>query len=75
MKQPRQARDISEILSREIWDLQDVCAYFGMKPGWVYGKIHSREIPHYKPGGGLYVRFKKSELLSWFDGTRRDTAA
>jgi len=73
MKEEKQQRDISEIMNRDVWGLIDVCDYLGVKPGWVYGAVHRREIPHKKIG--LYLKFKKTDVLAWFDKHERGAAA
>jgi len=60
-------------MHREVWSLDDVCLFLGVKKGWVYGAVHRREIPHVKMG--LYLKFQQSKIVPWFEGLSRNTAA
>lgn len=52
-----------------IFDVESLSAYLGVKKAWIYGKVHHKEIPHYKVG--KFPRFKKKEIDKWLDSKRQ----
>src|SRR5688572_10897820 len=57
------------------FSLDELCAYLPGKPAkaTIYGKVHSREIPHKKVGKRL--AFLKSEIDNWLKGQGRKTSS
>ncbi|MFC5270034.1 helix-turn-helix transcriptional regulator [Adhaeribacter terreus] len=57
------------------FDLDELCAYLPGNPAraTIYGKVHTREIPHKKVGKRL--AFLKSEIDQWLKNQGRKTAA
>ena len=56
---------LSEILTPE-----EVATLLRVKPSWVYEKSRTRSrnpLPVHRIG--RYLRFRRSEVLAWFDGT------
>ena len=43
--------------------VESLAAYLNVKKQWIYQKVHSNEIPHYKVG--KYPRFKKENIDDW----------
>ena len=46
-----------------IFDVKGLAEYLKVEESWVYQKIHSGELPHYKMG--KYPRFRKSTIDEW----------
>jgi excisionase family DNA binding protein len=46
-----------------IFDVKGLAEYLRVEESWVYQKIHSGELPHYKMG--KYPRFRKSIIDDW----------
>jgi excisionase family DNA binding protein len=61
--------DHADLMRRDLWSLDDLCAYLGVKRGWAYRVCRRREIPHYKCG--LYLKFKRTEIIAWIDSQAR----
>ena len=49
--------------------VQEVSQYLHIKPGTLYAKAETDEIPHYKIG--RLVRFKKADIDAWMEKHRR----
>ncbi len=48
-----------------VFDVDALAKYLRVGKQWVYQKIHTNEIPHYKVG--KYPRFRKSKIDEWLD--------
>lgn len=48
-----------------ILDVDGLAEYLKVKKQWVYDKVHSKAIPHYKVG--KYPRFRKTKIDDWLD--------
>lgn len=42
-------------------DVEELAAFLGVKPSWVYGKVATKELPCLRVG--RYLRFRVSEVL------------
>jgi excisionase family DNA binding protein len=47
----------------ELFDVKGISKYLGVKPSWVYGRVHSKSFPHVKVG--KYLRFRKVDVDGW----------
>jgi len=54
-------------------DVEELAAYLGVKPSWVYGKVATGELPCLRVG--RYLRFRVSDVLAWMEGTHGSDAA
>lgn len=52
----------------EVFSVEDLMAYLGVKRCWVHKRTSQKEIPYYKVG--QYLRFRRSEIDVWFKGYR-----
>jgi excisionase family DNA binding protein len=50
-----------------VFDVDGLAKYLCVGKQWVYQKLHTREIPHFKMG--KYPRFRKSRIDEWLDQT------
>jgi|TARA_B110000467_G_C17957969_1_gene283515 excisionase family DNA binding protein len=46
--------------SEPYMDMGQLCEYLRVKSSWVYSRVHSNSIPHYKAGNKLL--FRRSEV-------------
>lgn len=46
-----------------IFDVKGLAEYLRVEESWVYQKIHTGDLPHYKVG--KYPRFRKSKIDEW----------
>ena len=53
----------NEEIEDVIFDVKGLAEYLKVEESWVYQKIHSGELPHYKMG--KYPRFRKSKIDEW----------
>jgi excisionase family DNA binding protein len=65
MLEPLLASDCNDGKMDEILNVEELANYLKVKPPWVYRKIYTGEIPHYKVG--KYPRFRKSKIDEWLD--------
>ena len=52
-----------------LFTVEGLSNYLQVTKQWVYEKIHSNSIPHYKMG--KYPRFRKSDIDSWLDEQKK----
>lgn len=52
----------------EVFSVEDLMAYLGVKRCWVHKRTSHKEIPYFKMG--QYLRFRKSEIDKWFEECR-----
>jgi excisionase family DNA binding protein len=50
-------------LEDTVLDVKGLARYLKVKEGWVYQRLHSKEIPHVRVG--RYPRFRKQEIDKW----------
>jgi len=48
-----------------IFDVEGLARYLNVEASWVYKKVASREIPHFKTG--KYTRFRKKDIDRWIE--------
>lgn len=48
-----------------IFNVDGLAEYLKVKKQWVYDRVHSKAIPHYKVG--KYPRFRKTKIDEWLD--------
>lgn len=52
--------------------IEEACAILGRAKSTIYALTQARKIPYYQPGKML--KFKRSELMSWMESSRRETS-
>ena len=54
-----------------ILDVAQAAAFLGVPRSWVYARVEGPEcdLPHFKIG--RYLKFRRSELLTYFEHNRR----
>lgn len=52
--------------------IEEACAILGRAKSTIYALTQARKIPYYQPGKML--QFKRSELMSWIERSRRETS-
>jgi excisionase family DNA binding protein len=50
-------------LEDAVLDVKGLARYLKVKEGWVYQRLHLKEIPHFRVG--RYPRFRKEEIKKW----------
>ncbi len=51
-----------------VFTVETLAKYLQVKKQWVYGRIHSKEIPYIKMG--KFPRFKKREIDIWLESLK-----
>lgn len=52
------------MLGKEVWTIEEVAIYTGLKVRFIYNLVARKNIPHYKPRGKM-LYFKKTEIIDW----------
>lgn len=60
--------------TNKYWTVKDVANYLGMKVQTIYNMVHNCKIPFHKIGLKS-VRFKKDEIDSWIEASKRKEAS
>lgn len=60
------------ISTKKVLTFDDVVAYTGFKPSYLYKLTSSFTIPHSKPGGGKLF-FEKEDVDNWLLANKRKT--
>jgi excisionase family DNA binding protein len=47
----------------DLSNVKEISKYLGVKPSWVYGRVHNNTLPHIKVG--KYLRFRKVDVDGW----------
>jgi excisionase family DNA binding protein len=47
----------------EVLDVPGLARLLKVEESWVYKKVSTKSIPHFK--AGKYVRFRRAEILDW----------
>ncbi len=55
----------------ELFDVKGISKYPGVKPSWIYGRVHSKSFPHIKVG--KYLRFRKMDVDGWLNAKQART--
>lgn len=52
---------------KEFMNVREAAEFVGLSVHGIYSLTSQKRIPHYKPGGGRRVMFKRSELEQWIE--------
>ena len=52
------------LTQKEVWTVDEVAAYTGLKKSYLYKLTSMRQIPHYKPSGKTCF-FRREEIEAW----------
>ena len=65
---PAPERPMANAEKEPFIDVLEVVEITGFTRGYIYRLTSQKQIPHYKFGTNT-VRFRKSEILSWFENS------
>jgi len=71
----KELKNITLIGVKKALTMKDVALLTGLSMSHLYKKCSSKEIPHWKSGGGKLTYFSKEEIEAWMLQNRVKTAA
>lgn len=66
-------RQILLLYSKDVFTVEELGMYTGLKKSYIYKLVCLKKIPYYKGQGGKCVYFKKSEINDWMCSQRFKT--
>ncbi|MGI6048864.1 MAG: helix-turn-helix domain-containing protein [Petrimonas sp.] len=64
---------LSLLGAKNVFTLDEASLITGLKKSYLYKLTHFKEIPHYKPNGGM-IYFDRADLEAWMKQNRVATA-
>ena len=73
LKELERIKDITLLGVKTALTMEDAALFTGLSKKYLYILVSSKQIPHYKSGGGKMTYFDKSELTQWLLSRRIKT--
>ena len=63
----------SALTLEQLWSVDQVCHFLGVKRTWVYAHVATKELPHVRLSGQC-IRFVPDDVRRWVDSRKRQPA-
>ena len=65
LEEMQKLKELTALGAKQALTMNDVSIFTGLSKSHIYKMVCSKQIPHYKSGGGKLTYFDKAEVTAW----------